>query len=67
LKACRADAAGCAWRIADRFARRIIPPVWQPLRVALTLSDLAQRAQPGESDMATATMWRRFASLQGAS
>lgn len=37
------------------------------LRVALTLSDLAQRAQPGESDMATATMWRRFASPQGAS
>lgn len=37
------------------------------LRVARTLADLSERAQPGETDMATATMWRRFSSLTAAS
>ena len=34
------------------------------LRVALTLADLAGRHGPGESDIATATIWRRLASVQ---
>lgn len=34
------------------------------LRVALTVADLAGRHGPGESDIATATIWRRLASVQ---